>query len=308
MASSPSPRRAQIDSFYTCQHAEQFQIDWRGYYQQAEALTDTVRSRWAHELDVAYGPSERQRLDIYLPVPRRPVSAPSGAAWPVLVFLHGGGFREGDPTLYGYLAEPFLERGIAFVSAGYRLTPEAYLPETFADVEELLAWCVANLPARGIDPSRLALTGHSAGAILTAQLSVRHDWLRQRGLPENLLKAAIPISGVYDFTRADDRREFFTDTSDRVASSPLSILSTEPVPPLLVAYGSEENQPTYGIDSHRLVEAVRARGGDAEVLELEGMTHSDTVHALSNARSPLFEALLRVLTRVGVATGEVAIS
>src|SRR5438105_10419929 len=104
MPTPPNPRRAQIDTFFTCQHAEQFRIDWRGFYRQAEARTDDVRSRWAHELDIAYGPSERQRLDLYLPVPNRPVDV-SSRSWPVLVFLHGGGFREGDPALYGYLAE-----------------------------------------------------------------------------------------------------------------------------------------------------------------------------------------------------------
>ncbi len=291
MTHPTAPRRADIDSFFTCQHAEQFRIDWRGFYQRAEARTDEVRARWKHELDLSYGSHEQQRLDLYLPRGDR--------AWPVLVFLHGGGFREGDPALYGYLAEPYLERGIAFISAGYRLTPESYLPETFGDVEAALAWCFANLPGKGVDVGRLAVTGHSAGAILTAHLAVRSDWFEARSLPNDLIKAAIPISGVYDFTAPDDRREFFTEASDRTASSPLQRISTTP-PPMLVAYGSDENQPTYAIDSKRLVEAVRARGGTAELLELAGMDHSDTVHALSDASSPLFAVVMRLLAEAGV--------
>jgi len=306
MASSPTPRRAHIESFFTCQHPEQFRIDWRGFYAHAEARTDDVRARWEHYLDLEYGPCERHRLDLYVPVARGSTAVAPSAGWPVLVFLHGGGFREGDPALYGYIAEPFVERGVALVSCGYRLTPESYLPDTFTDIEDALAWCVANLPARGIDVGRLALAGHSAGAILTAQLAVRDDWLRQRSLPRDLIKAAIPISGVYDFTDPLDGRDFFTEGSDRVASSPLERLSTTP-PPMLVAYGADENQPTYGVDSRRLADAAQRVGGHAEWQELEGMTHSDTVDALGDPSSPLFESVMRLLRSVEFVPDEVVV-
>ena len=305
MANPRTPRRARIDSFFTCQHPEEFRIDWRGFYQRAEALTDEVRSRWAHELDLTYGPSEYHRLDLYMPRPISEEVTPNERGWPILLFLHGGGFREGDPALYGYVAEPFLSQGIAFASVGYRLTPDAYLPETFADVEDALAWSVKNLPDRGVDVGRLALSGHSAGAILTAHLAVRDDWLKARSLPEDLIKAAIPVSGVYDFTDPGERREFFTAESDRTAASPLSRISITP-PSMLVAYGSDENQPTYASDSERLVKMVRARGGAAELQKLEGMTHADTAHALGDASSPLFESVMKLFVTAGMLPTHVA--
>jgi arylformamidase len=304
MSSTGSPRRAQIDTFYTCQHPEQFRIDWRGFYERAEALTDAVRTRWPHALDLRYGPSERHCLDLYLPSSSTPSSERTG--WPLLLFLHGGGFREGDPALYGYLAEPYLERGIAFATVGYRLAPESSLPATFGDVEDMLEWAVRNLPERGVDPDRLALSGHSAGAILTAQLSVRTDWLALRGLPSDLIKAAIPISGVYDFTDPADRRDFFSSDADRAAASPLHILTTAP-PPMLIAYGSDENDQQYAVDSERLAEAIRARGGRAEAQELVGMTHADTAHALGDASSPLFASVLELLATSGVAGSRAAV-
>lgn len=306
---SPTPRRARIDTFFTCQHPEQFRIDWRGFYNRAERLTDEVRSRWQHELDISYGPSEYHRLDLYLPKPTSNDASAQvvqqGRTWPILLFLHGGGFREGDPALYGYLAEPFVARGIAFASVGYRLTPEAYLPETFADVENMLAWGFKNLPPRGVDVGRLALSGHSAGAILTAHLAVRDDWVQTHSLPKDLIKAAIPISGVYDFTDTAGRGEFFTDDADRAAASPLLRISTTP-PTMLVACGSDENQPSYGADSRRLVELARARGGEAELQELEGMSHADTAHALGDASSPLFQSVLELFVKAGMLPREVA--
>ena len=300
MASTGSPRRARVDTFFTCQHADQFRIDWRTFYQRAEARTDAVRGRWRHELDVAYGPGEYHRLDLYLPVAASDTAArPDRPRWPVFLFLHGGGFREGDPTLYGYLAEPYLELGIAFASVGYRLTPECYLPETILDVEDALRWCVGNLPTRGIDVDRLALSGHSAGAILTAHLATRDTWQALHGLPSDVIKAAVPVSGIYDFTDVSERHELFRTDADRAPASPLLQMSGTPRP-MLVAYGGDENQPTYAVDSRRLVDAVRERGARADLLELEGLTHADTADALGDASSQLFQASLALFADVGL--------
>jgi arylformamidase len=282
MATTRTPRRADIDSFYTCQHPDEFP-NWRAFYESAEQRTARVRDRWRHELDVPYGPHLKQRLDLYVP---GTVSAP-----PVLLFVHGGGFREGDPTLYGFLAEPFLERGIAFASVGYRLTPETYLPSTVNDVEDALAWCSANLAERGIDPGRIVLAGHSAGAILTAHVSMRQDWLAQRGLPPDLIKAAAPISGMYDFRAGAD---YVADPSQLGAASPLLNVSA-PVAHTLIAYGSLERSPQFGTDSEALVAAIRATGRTAELLRLEGLDHRQTVDCLSDPSSELFQAVERLI-------------
>jgi acetyl esterase/lipase len=218
----------------------------------------------------------------------------------VVLFLHGGGFREGDPALYGYLAQPFVERGIAFASIGYRLTPEAYLPDTFEDVADAVAWCVTHLPSRGIDVGRITLSGHSAGAILTAYLAVTEDWRSRRSLSTEVLKAAIPISGVYDLSGAADSGMVKSGT-DRAESSPLEQVKTMP-PPMLVAFGSQENRPSFAVDGPRLVAAARARGGEADVLELAGMNHAATVDALGDPSSELFRTVLPLVTRLAVAS------
>jgi acetyl esterase/lipase len=267
MTTTSGPRRADIDSFYTCRHAGQFRIDWRAFYESAERRTDAVRERWAHKLDVAYGgTSARQRLDVYFPRQTTESAA-------VVLFLHGGGFREGDPALYGFLAEPFVERGVIFASAGYRLTPETYLPETFLDAEAVVRFCRDSF---GGGP--IFLAGHSAGAILTAHVGVHHG---------ELLAAAIPISGVYDFR---EYSEFFADESQRDAANPLLHVEA-PCARWVVAYGSLENRPNYGIDSQRLVETLRQHGAAADLLELDGLDHCGAVQALADEASPLFQAV-----------------
>ena len=269
MATTTGPRRADIDSFYTCQHASQFQIDWRTFYESAEQRTDAVRARWDHQLDVAYGPHARQRMDVYLP------AKVDGA--PVVLFLHGGGFREGDPALYGFLAEPFVARGAVFASAGYRLTPETYLPDTFADADAAVAFCRDHLGS-----GHVFLAGHSAGAILAVELGMRLG---------HLLQAVVAISGVYDFT---EYGEFFRDDTQRVASSPLFNIGSPP-PDTLVAYGSLEQRPNYAVDSERLVRALRDRDARAELLVLPGLDHRQTVEALGDESSVLFQSVARLI-------------
>jgi arylformamidase len=284
MTATSSPRRADIASFFTCQHPDQFRINWRAFYAEAERRTDAVRARWPHTLDIAYGNHPSQRLDVYSP--------PGVTNAPVLLFLHGGGFREGDPALYGYLAEAYLQRRVVFGSIGYRLTPDAYLPDTVRDVEEALAWCAATIGTFGGNPERVFLAGHSAGAILTAHVSVRRDWLSRRGLSTELIKGAVPISGRYDFR---DGAEFIADAARRVEASPVLNIAASPAH-TIVAYGSLENSPSYGQDSSTLVNKLQARGSSAELLALEGMDHADTANAFGDARSSLFQAVERMLT------------
>jgi acetyl esterase/lipase len=183
---------------------------------------------------------------------------------------------------------------------GYRLTPETYLPETISDVEDALTWCLHNLGGRGIDAQRLVLMGHSAGAILAAHVSVRSDWLRRRGLPLDLIKAAAPISGVYDFSDPSLHQEMFNGDDQRETASPLLRISTPALPQMVVAYGEFENRPDYGVDSERLCEAVTAAGGRAQVLRLTGLDHSQTASALADESSPLFQSVLEVVERTSV--------
>lgn len=87
---------------------DEFEIDWESHYRTFECITLETRERLAHQLDIFYGEDAKQRLDAYFPAAK-----PSAA--PVLVFLHGGGNREGDRLQYGYVSEPFAAEGYAGV-------------------------------------------------------------------------------------------------------------------------------------------------------------------------------------------------
>src|SRR3990172_3078309 len=95
LISSPAWVTAQdMSKYYTVMHPDKFEIDWKGFYQTMTEKTAEVRKVLPHHLDLAFGDNPKQKLDLYLPKGANISSAP------VFLFLHGGGFREGDRAQY----------------------------------------------------------------------------------------------------------------------------------------------------------------------------------------------------------------
>jgi acetyl esterase/lipase len=125
------------------------------------------------ELDVPYAATEnpRQRLDLY--VPKTPKN---DKPMPVVVFIHGGGWQNGDKRGgYGTVG-PLVESGeYAGVSVGYRLSGEAIWPAQIHDCKAAIRWLKANAKKYNLDPDRIGVTGTSAGGHLVAMLGTSGD-------------------------------------------------------------------------------------------------------------------------------------
>ncbi len=280
------PARAQDwRTYFTVQNAEKFTTNWREFYERAEALTTATRKTVTHHLDLPYGPDPKQRLDLYLPV-----RATDRA--PVFLFIHGGGFREGDRAQYGFVARPLAAHGIITAVASYRLLPHVY-PDQVEDVELMLGWLHREVGRYGGDPARIFVGGHSAGAILSALVGVTADWQAKRGVPVDVVKGIVPISGPYDLRHATGFvADFLPDPSRRELASPqLRIFRT---PAAVVAFGGKE---TPYIDASRVfVDRLSATGGHATLIELAEMTHDRTALALADADSAVVKATIALVT------------
>ncbi|MCA1586959.1 MAG: alpha/beta hydrolase [Acidobacteria bacterium] len=272
-------------TYVTVQHPERFTINWHAFYEKASELTDAARQALPHSLDLAYGTDPKQRLDLYFPL-----ETPRQA--PVFLFIHGGGFRDGDRRQYGYVAVPLAARGVITAVMSYRLLPHVY-PSQVTDVELALAWLVTNIGRHGGDPRRIYVGGHSAGAILSALLGVRTDWQGARGLPSDVIKGIVPVSGPYDLRGLSGFVADFipADGPDRVRASP--ILRIARTPPAVVAYGEKEEP--YASGSRSFVDALVAHGGRATLTALQGMGHDQTALTLADAASPLTQAVLMLV-------------
>jgi acetyl esterase/lipase len=282
----PRPSAAQDSStYYTVVHPTEFKINWKAFYDKADAATADTRKALPHHLNLAYGSDTKQRLDLYLPT-IKPTAAP------VFIFLHGGGFREGDRAQYGYVARPFAAHGVITVVASYRLTPSFHFPDQPTDVKQVLEWVARHIKTYGGDAQRVYVSGHSAGAILTATVCVNTDWATPASFSKGSLKGCVPISGSYDIRVEKGVPGYVNDPKLAAQASPVVNVAKNPPPFLLVAGSVEE---PYIASSNRLADTLKANGGAASVLILQGQAHDDTAWSLHDERSALFQAILKMI-------------
>lgn len=118
--------------------------------------------------DVSYGSDPHQRLDVYLP------ASPSGGPAPVILMVHGGGWRLGDKAMTRVVENKvarWVPRGFVFVSINYRLLPQADVLQQADDVARAVAYVQQHAAMWMADGGRVILMGHSAGAHLVALLT-----------------------------------------------------------------------------------------------------------------------------------------
>jgi arylformamidase len=142
-----------------------------------ERRSTETRARYPDHLDLRYGPRERNRID-FLKVREQ---------GPTLVFIHGGYWQQRAKEVFTVFADGPMAHGINVALFGYTLGPEATLDAIVAEIHQGLDFLAAQLPALGGDPSRIVVSGWSAGGHLTSM-----------ALSHPLVKAAIGISGIYD--------------------------------------------------------------------------------------------------------------
>jgi arylformamidase len=140
------------------------------------------------------------------------------------------------------------------------------------------------------------LSGHSAGAILTATVCVNTDWTASTPVDPASLKGCVPISGSYDMRAERGAPGYVADASLTEQASPIVNVGNKP-PPFLLVSGSVEDR--YVESSKALAEKLREHGGTADVLVLRGQAHDDTVWSLGDERSELVQAILKMMKPTG---------
>jgi arylformamidase len=234
-----------------------------------------------HERDVCYDEASGQCLDIF--------PAPGPGLKPAFVFIHGGYWRMLSKNESTFMAGALTRRGISVVSVDYTLAPTVTLEEIVRQVRAAIAWLYRNGQARGIDPERLHVGGSSAGGHLAAAI-VSAGWREEAGLPEDVIKGAMPVSGLFDL--APIAKSFVNawigldDTRVR-ALSPVHHL-----PPrggkLVLAWGGDETSGFHE-QSKLYAQAWRAAGFTVTTMEVPKRHHFDIVLDWCNDESAMTE-------------------
>ena len=224
----------------------------------------------------AYGADPKQRLDL---------AKPAGAKKsPVLLFVHGGGWSIGDKAHAAAAKASWANsKGWAFASTNYRLVPQATVEQQAADVASAIAWLRANAAKEGLDPDRIVLMGHSAGAHLAALVGTDPQYLKAAGVPMAAIRGVVLLDGAgYDVvTQAGDPGNivkpmydaaFGTDPKRQAALSPTRQAAAPNAANWLIL--PIERRADSQTQSKELAAALAKAGSSAVVAVVPGESHS----------------------------------
>ncbi len=142
-----------------------------------ERRSAALRARNSADLDLRYGPRERNRIDFFKARDKAPT----------LLFIHGGYWQNRAKEVFAVVAEGPMARGVNVALIGYTLAPEATLDQIVAEIHSGIDYLAGQLPTLGGDGSGIVVSGWSAGGHLTA-MALSHPGVR----------AGLGISGIYD--------------------------------------------------------------------------------------------------------------
>lgn len=243
--------------------------------------------------------NERQTLDVYAPT--------EGKDHPVVVWVHGGGWQEGDKSEVQNKPKAFVEKGFVFVSINYRLLSEATIKEMADDVAKAIGWTCNHAKDYGGDPSTIFVMGHSAGAQLAALVCTDDRYLKAEGLSLTIIKGCIPLDGdSYDVPlqiateapmSAAGRRKLFGNVENQKALSPVThVAKGKHIPPFLILHVADT--PLTGGQAQRLFEVLQESEVSAKVVAAEGKTHDTINSELGLPDDRLTQEVWKFLARV----------
>ncbi|MCA8998511.1 MAG: alpha/beta hydrolase [Planctomycetaceae bacterium] len=217
----------------------------------------------------------QRRLDIY--------STEPAEDRPIMVWIHGGGWKRGDKAAVQDKPKAFLEHGFLFVSINYRFVPEVTVAEMTADVARAIRWVHDHASEFGGNADEVFLGGHSAGAHLAALVCTDESYLQAEGLTLAQVKGCVPVdTAMYDIPtrieasgprQADYYRELFGQeiATQRKLSPITHVAPDKGIPPFLILHVADRVDST--TQSQALAKALKQAGVAAKVVPAKGKTH-----------------------------------
>jgi acetyl esterase/lipase len=258
-------------------------------------------------LNIAYvsNGGERQTLDLYLPA--------TGTNLPLIVWVHGGGWLEGDKEKPPGLG--FLRHGFALASINYRLSQDAVFPAQLIDCKAAVRWLRAHASENGIDPNRIGVWGASAGGHLVALLGTTGD-VKEFDTGENLgvssrVQAVCDWFGPTDFTQITSHpSDLKYDTPDspeaRLIGGPIAQniekaqranpirYITKDDPPFLIMHGEKDPVVPFE-ESQWLADALQKAGVHVTFHIVPGAGHGGPEFRAPDEKERLFVFFLKNL-------------
>lgn len=252
------------------------------YLEKSAERSARVRKKLGGEIDIAYGDSAGQTLDVF-------PAAAKGA--PVHIFIHGGYWRSLDKHFYSHVAGPLTAAGATVVVPNYDLCPAVRITDIVEQMRRAVAWVYKNAAKINGSRAKIYVSGHSAGGHLTGMLAAT-DWAAA-GLPNNVLKGTAPLSGLFDIEphrHSQLQAEIRLTAKEAKAMSPLYLAPVAQGSAIVAVGGGEPD--LFHWQSLAYAAHLRQHGVKAEYVSMGNDNHFAITDRLASARDPLTKALI----------------
>lgn len=270
--------RAQLDADYTARttvsDAEFSEII--GRYQSLSNLAHQLQNTRS---GIEFCAETGMKLDLF--------GTEAGTKRPVVVFIHGGYWRALGRAQSAFAAPMLAAQGIACAVPDYRLAPAATITDIIQDCRRAIAYLWHQADALGLDRNRIVVTGSSAGGHLAAAMA-QPGWQAALGLPEQPLKACLPVSGLFELAplAASHVQDWMRFTPEELAQSPMRHLPKGLQGAVALAAGAGESA-----GFHRQSEAYAALTG-WPLMRIAQRNHFDVILDLADPSTELAKTLI----------------
>lgn len=181
---------------------------------------------------VDYGTDKEQYFLYYEPKER--------VSEKIVIWIHGGGWNAGNPKFFDYVGQYMARAGYRFVSIGYRLSPKNKYPAQIIDVCNAYNAAIKYLNEKGIDTSKVIVSGPSAGAHLSSILCYSKKVQDEYKVDVSNVIGYIGIGGPYSFRESQSMTlkmllgMLFAKGYDRTEAEPWSLMTKNHIPMLLI--------------------------------------------------------------------------
>ncbi len=235
------------------------------------------------ERDIEFANPDGQHLQVNVARPKN-----GDGKFPAVVCIHGGGFRAGKREGYDKLCLTLAQNGYVAITVTYRLAPAYPFPAAVLDCKSVVRWLRANAAKYHVDPTRIGVTGGSAGGHLAQFLGVTAG-VKDFDAGENLdqssaVACVVNFYGPSDLTKSYGKSvdaaevlplffggDLSTKLREHIVGSPLYWV-TPNAAPTLVVHGTEDKYVAYE-QAGWMVDKLKASAVEAELLTLEGAGH-----------------------------------
>jgi acetyl esterase/lipase len=262
---------------------------------------DKKASLPAVEKDLPYADGGEQRmLDLYLP---------DKMGFTTVVFTYGGGWHAGSRKSVTPIGGRLQGLGYGCALLSHRLAPKDKFPAQAEDVAAAFAWVKKNIGARGGDPKRVVLMGHSSGAHLSLLVATDPKYLAAHKLSPADIAGVVGLSTPVDLEPREDKKgfgdallagkgagAFSRDVAVMRAASPIQHVSKD-LPPTLLVVG-EKDFPMLEGDARAFVEKAKGVGREVTTFVGKGCDHMGVVRSLLEDRSAIQVEVLAFLRKL----------